>query len=142
MKKSISLIVLLMLMLGTTAWAQNSKLETGIIAYQNNEFKKALDYFNEAITNKAELSAKNVPRAYYYRGMCHLKVMGEEARGMVGKEPTEEQGKALEAHLMTSFDDFKQAKATDDGKWGKKVTEALNSYVNVAFLQSGLVGDE
>jgi hypothetical protein len=139
MKKSIWLIVLLMLTLGTTAWAQNSKIETGIIAYQNNEFKKGLDYFNEGLANKAELSAKNIPRAYYYRGMSHLKVMGEEARAMAGKEPTEEQAKALEAHLLGANDDFKQAKATDDGKWGKKVADAQNQYVNVAFLQSGLM---
>jgi hypothetical protein len=136
MKKSIWLIVLLMLTLGTTAWAQDSKIETGIIAYQGGEFKKALDFFNEGMKDMALLKPKNVPRAYYHRGMSKMKVMGMEAQALKG-EPTEEQAKRFEELLMGAYDDFKQAKATDDGKWGKKVDDAL-TIMNTSFLQAGL----
>jgi Tfp pilus assembly protein PilF len=136
MKKTAFLLGLLMLMLGATAWAQDSKIETGIIAYQGGEFKKALDYLNQGLTNKSELSEKNLPRAYYHRGMTRLKVMGMDAQALKG-QPTKEQAQALEDLLMGAYDDFKQAKATDNGKWGKKVDEALAN-MNVAFLQAGL----
>jgi hypothetical protein len=136
MKKSIWLIVLLMLTLGTTAWAQDSKIETGIIAYQGGEFKKALDFFNEGMKDMTILSAKNVPRSYYHRGMSKMKVMGMEAQALKG-EPTEEQAKRFEELLMGAYEDFKQAKATDNGKWGKKVDDAL-TIMNTSFLQAGL----
>jgi hypothetical protein len=136
MKKSIWLIVLLMLTLGTTAWAQDSKIETGVIAFQGNEFKKALDFFNEGMKDMSLIKEKNVPRAYYYRGMTKVRVMALDAQAIKG-EPTEEQANALEALLLGAYDDFKQSKAKDDGKWGKKVDDALAS-LNIAFLQAGL----
>jgi hypothetical protein len=46
MKKSVLLISTLLLMLSSGAWAQDTKIETGIIAYDRGEYDKALDFFN------------------------------------------------------------------------------------------------
>jgi hypothetical protein len=136
MKKSIWLIMLLLVTLSTKVWAQPSKIETGVIAFQGSDFKKALDFLNQGLVDKSLLNEKQLPRAYYYRGMTRLKVMAMEAQA-IKETPTEEQAKAIEALLFGAYDDFKQAKATDDGKWGKKVDDALTN-MNFAFLQSGL----
>ncbi len=139
MKKSIWLIVLLLLTLGTKAWAQggDSKIETGIIAYQANDFKKALDFFNQGMVDMALVKPKNVPRAYYHRGMARLKVMAMDAQAAKGNL-TPEQEQAAYKMVLDSYDDFKKAKSTDDGKWGKKVDEALSILINNAFLTAGL----
>ncbi|HEX2900439.1 MAG TPA: hypothetical protein VHS96_12030, partial [Bacteroidia bacterium] len=136
MKKSVLLILFLMLTLGTMAWAQDSKIETGIIAFQGGDYRKALDFLNQGLTDKTLLKERNVPRAYYHRGMAKLQIMAMDAQALK-TEPTEEQTKAIEALLMGAYDDFKQAKATDDGKWGKKVDDAL-AKMNMSFLQAGL----
>lgn len=137
MRKSVLLIVLLLLGLGTSAWAQDSKIETGIIAFNDGDFKKAVDFLTQGLQDKAMVKPKNLPRAYYHRGMARLQVMAMEAQALKGAAPTEEQGKAMEAMLMGAYDDFKQAKATDDGKWGSKVASALER-MNFSFLQAGL----
>lgn len=137
MRKSVLLFVLLLLGLGTTAWAQDSKIETGIIAYNDGDFKKAVDFLTQGLQDKANVKPKNLPRAYYHRGMARLQVMGQEAMALKGAQPTKAQGEAIEALLMGAYDDFKQAKATDDGKWGTKVTSALEK-MNFSFLQAGL----
>lgn len=140
MKKSVLTILVLILALSTTAWAQmDSKVETGIIAFQAGDYKKALDFLNEGLKDKSQLKEKNVPRAYYHRGLARLQVMALEGKKMAesNAEPTEEQAKALMDMLFGAYDDFKQAKVTDDGKWGKKVDVELTK-LNFAFWQAGI----
>lgn len=136
MKKTIWLVVLMLLTLGAKTWAQDSKIETGIIAFDRQEWKECIKYIDEGLKDPTLVKPKNLPRAYYHRGRAHLMVMAQEGQAIKG-EPTPEQAKSLENHLMSSYNDFKQAKATDDGKWGKKVDDALTN-LNVAFLQAGL----
>ena len=63
--------------------------------------------------------------------------MGATAQALKGATPTEEQAKSLEDMLMGAYDDLKKARATDDGKWGKKVDVEL-AKLNFGFKQSGL----
>lgn len=138
MKKSVLLMMLILLTTGTLVWAQggDSKIETGIIAFQGGDFKKALDFLNEGLKDPTLVKPKNLPRAYYHRGMAKLRVMASDAQAIKG-EPTEEQAKALEGMLLSAYDDYKLAKKTDDGKWGKKVDDALQN-MNISFLQGAL----
>jgi hypothetical protein len=122
--------------LASGAWAQDTKIETGVIAYDRGEYKKALDFFNQGLADPSLVKAKNLPRAYYHRALCKRRVMAADAQAIQG-EPTKEQAMALDSLLFGAYKDLKQAKATDDGKWGKKINDALAD-VNDAFLQAGL----
>ncbi len=138
MKKSVLLMLLMMLTMGTMAWAQggDTKIETGIINFQNGDFKKALDALNEGLADPSLVKAKNLPRGYYHRALAKVQVMGSIAKTLTAA-PTEEQAKSLEDLLMGAYDDLKKARATDDGKWGKKVDVEF-AKLNQGFLQSGL----
>ena len=139
MKKTVFLITVLMLAMVSTTFAQDSKVETGVIAYQQGDYGKAIDAITIGLKNKDQLKSKNVPKAYYHRGMARLKLMGQ--MGAKAKNMTEEEQEALGPKLQEllggSFSDLKAAKASDDGKWTKKITPALTN-MNIAFLQAGL----
>lgn len=141
MKKTVFLITVLMLALVSTTWAQDSKIETGVIAYQQGSYAKAIDAITIGLDHKDQLKSKSIPKAYYHRGMARLKLMGQ--LGAKAKDMTEAEQEALGAQLQEllvgSYTDLKEAKATDDGKWGKKVEAALAN-MNIAFLQAGLQG--
>lgn len=136
MKKTVFLIMFLMLTMVTATWAQDAKIETGVIAYQSGDYAKAIDLITLGLSHQDQVKAKNLPKGYYHRGMARMKYMGQLA-AKAREGMTEEEGQKLQELLLGAYDDYKQAKATDDGKWGKKVDAELAN-MNIAFLQSGL----
>lgn len=133
MKKTV-IPVLVFLLMGATLFAQDSKVTTGVVAFQGQDFKKAIDAFNVALQNPSDLKEKNVPKAYYYRALSQLQYMGQLASG----ENAEANQATIKAMVFKIYDDLKKAKESDSyDKWGKKVDQQLPN-VNFALLQGGL----
>lgn len=125
---------LLILFAAGNLQAQDSKVTTGVVAYQGQDFEKAIKAFNEGLKDPSLLKAKNLPKAYYYRGMSNLMWMGQ-----LGTPEKMEAHKAeLEGILFRIYDDFKKCKETDaDNKWTKKVDQQLGNF-GYAMLRGGL----
>lgn len=133
MKKFLIPIVLLLLAAGNLQ-AQDSKITTGVVAFQGQDYAKAIKAFNEGLKDPSALKSKNVPKGYYYRGMSNLMWMGQ-----LGTPEKMEAHKAeLEGILFRIYDDFKNCKETDaDNKWTKKVDQQLGNF-GYAMLRGGL----
>ncbi|MEM0995467.1 MAG: hypothetical protein AAGN35_00240 [Bacteroidota bacterium] len=128
--KKISIPILALLLLGVgSLWAQDSKVTTGVVAYQGGDFEKAIKAFDEGLKDPSLLKEKNLPKAHYYRAMTNLKLMA-----MQKVQP--------EQVMFSIYDDLKKAKAADiAGKWEKKIMAEMP---NVAFgmLRAGVAAFE
>lgn len=140
MKKFIFPVFFLMLVFGyQTVQAQgDTKITTGVVAYNQQDFGKALKALNTGLADISQLKAKNIPKGFYYRGMARLGYMrtlgGKVANGGSLSEAEEA---VMETVVIDAYEDFRNAKKHDDGKWGKKVDQQL-SVMGTMILQAGL----
>ncbi|HHG84288.1 MAG TPA: hypothetical protein ENJ82_06020, partial [Bacteroidetes bacterium] len=113
MKKTI-IPVLLFLFLGTCLWAQDSKVTTGVVAFQGQDYKKAIDALNVGLADPSQLKEKNVPKAYYYRALSQLQYMAQLSQG----EGAKTNAATVKSLIFKIYDDLKQAKESDTyNKW-------------------------
>lgn len=140
MKKFIFPVFFLMLVFGyQTMQAQgDTKITTGVVAYNQQDFAKALKALNTGLSDISQLKSKNVPKGFYYRGMSRLGYMRTLA-GKVqgGSELSEAEESAMNTIVIDAYQDFQNAKKHDDGKWGKKVDQQM-SVMGTMILQGGL----
>lgn len=138
---------LLLFMTGQTVLAQSgdTKITTGVVAYNQQDFEKAISALNIGLENPDGLKEKNRPKGFYYRGMARINYMrqlaGKLAGAGEGVDPatvlnTEEQ-EFMEGAVLGAYDDFKNAKKYDDGKWTKKI-DAQMLMINAMVLQGGV----
>lgn len=140
MKKIIlPVFFLMMLLAGQSVVAQmDSKIATGTIAYNQGDYAKAIKAYNEGLEDISALKDKNVPKGFYYRGKSNLMRMRQLAQKAAGgAELSEGDQSFLEGAVMNAYQDFKNARQHDDGKWGKKV-DAEMKMIGGLILQSGL----
>lgn len=115
--------------------AQDSKIETGIVAFNSQDYKKAVESLKTGLSNTAEVKPKNLPRGYYYLGLASFQYMSQIAQS--GNVEGREQ--ELADLLTQSYDAMIKARETDaEAKWTDKVNKQL-SVLNVAFLNGGLM---
>jgi tetratricopeptide (TPR) repeat protein len=69
-KKILSLVVALMLLIVFQASAQN--IETGVKAYESGDYKAAMAELDKVLADPAKLKEKLLARAYYYRALARL----------------------------------------------------------------------
>lgn len=112
--------------------AQDYKVTTGVVNAQQGDFEEGLKNLNTALENPADIKAKNLPKAYYYKAKCLVGVLAKAARD----KDLEKVAKYENAYL-DAFEALKKAKETDDGKWGKKVEADMLGLYN-PLLSSGL----
>ncbi len=132
-------IVILIAWLGigfaVQAQDKNVKFTTAMVDYNEGNYAAAMKNFEVALAGGHEgLSEKNIPKAYYHRAKCRFNLLSQAMQ----KRDTVYLKENKNA-LFLSYDDYKKAKETDDGKWGEKVTAELNT-VTMASLQAGLMG--
>jgi hypothetical protein len=133
MKKFLIPIVLLLLAAGNLH-AQESKITTGVVAFQGQDYEKAIKAFDEGLKDPSGLKEKTLPKAYYYRAMSNLMWMGQ----MGTPEKVEAHKDQLEGILFRIYGDFKKSKETDtQDKWTKKVDQQLGNF-GYAMLRGGL----
>lgn len=140
MKKIFVPVFTLLLLLGANSMkAQlDSKIATGVIAFNQSEFDKAIKAFDEGLEDISKLKEKNIPKGFYYRGKSRLMKMRQLAQKAAGgADLSEADQNFLQTAVMDSYQDFKSAEQHDDGKWGKKV-EAEVQNIGGLILQSGL----
>lgn len=133
MKKSLLPILILFLLAGTGLMAQDYKVTSGQVDYNQGEFCKAVKTLDQALAKVNDLKEKNVPKAYYYRGVSRIKCLGELAQ----KGDTATLSKMTDAPIL-AYEDLKKAKETDvANKWGKKVDGQM-ILVNQSLLTAGV----
>lgn len=136
MKKQMLFFVLLMFTATSFALAQaDTKVTSGVVAHNNGDYEKALKYLNQGLAAEGDLKAKNVPKAYYYKGKSLLGVMAVAAQA--GDQ--EKLDKYANAPL-DAYECFKQSIAKDDEK--KKYTKLAKVEMSRLFnpmLQGGLL---
>jgi hypothetical protein len=134
--KKISIPILMLLLLGASGlWAQDSKVTTGVVAYQGQDFEKAIKAFDEGLKDPSLLREKNLPKAYYYRAMSNLMWMSQQNT----PEKMEAQKDKLDGILFHIYGDFKKALETDtQNKWEKKVNQQLQN-LSFALLRGGVM---
>jgi Tfp pilus assembly protein PilF len=114
--------------------AQDSKIETGIVAFQNQDYKKAVEALKIGLSNQAEVKPKNLPRGYYHLGLASIQLMQQT----VAAGNVEANAAAISALLDQAYDSFVQARKTDgEAKWTEKVNKQLNG-LNFSFLNAGM----
>ncbi len=85
--------ILILLLNGVQAWAQNGVLTNAILYYQDGELIKAKDQINVAVKHEKTLSSA---KAWYYRGMIYKSVSEQDLTSQ--KYPT-----ALDSAIISFF---------------------------------------
>lgn len=112
-------VIVLSLIVKLPLKAQDSKVTTGIVEYNQQNYVQAFQALNTALQNTAALKEKSIPKAYYYRAKTIMR--------LYASDPSNPDYDPLNA-----FADLKAASASDDGSWQKKIdseTLILNSYL-------------
>lgn len=130
MKKLIFLPLLLLFSVATIA--QDSKITTGLVAYNQQDYDKAVEALEQGLKDESQVKDKNLPKGYYYYGKA---LIGQLQKAAMSKDAAlieKYQDNMLKAHTA-----FKNAQKKDDGKWGDKVQAELKNLYN-SFLSTGL----
>ena len=133
MRTYVSTLILIFISLGL--FAQDSKVTTGKVKYQEGKYKEALESLNTALEDPGSLSKKKVPEAYYYRGKSYMSLMSKTAYDQLHEE--------LETMVDFPFlalEDFKSAIATskDENDTYAKLASVDLITVRNMMLQGGL----
>jgi tetratricopeptide (TPR) repeat protein len=120
----------------STVQAQDSKIETGVVAFNSQDFKKAVESLKIGLANLPEVKPKNVPRGHYYLGMSSYQLMAQVAQAPGGDQMAKAQ--EISDLLDLSYNSMIKARETDaENKWTDKANKQLN-VLNFAFLNGGL----
>jgi len=137
---------LLFVFAGTSVKAQSpdTKITTGVVAYNQQDYKKSIKALSTGLENAESLKEKNRPKGFYYRGKARMNYMRQLAGKMASAgqdaDPEtildEEETSFMETALLDAYQDFKMARKWDDGKWGKKL-DAEMLMMGGMILQGG-----
>ena len=114
------------------SFAQDSKVTTGVIAYQQQDYEKAISSLDEALKDPTLLKESNVPKAYYFRGNSLFQLYQKAA-----KEGNEVILEKYNDALLRAYDDFQVARKSDIGEWNAKAFSQL-TILRPSLLQVGL----
>ncbi len=92
--------------------AQNNKVTSGVIAYENGRYGEAIEKLETALANKGDLKEKLVPKAHYYLANAYLQAANDSA--LVAK---------LGDPAMKAYEQYELTKETDaNGKFTKMLS--------------------
>ena len=137
----ISMALLMMVLgFGNSVWAQDSKIETGIVAFQAGDFKKAIDALKVGLANTAEVKPKNLPRGYYHLGMASFQLMQQTAQAAQQEGNLEAKAMEISNLLDQAYTSMIEARKTDiEQKWSDKVNRSL-SMMYSSFITGAIMG--
>lgn len=126
--KKIFLSMCALTLLVTGLHAQDSKIETGVVSFQQQDWGSAIKALDAGLADPSILKPKNVPRGYYYRAQARMMLtqsLGAEIQKKMNAKDTvgaEAVGKQMVNNLKLIIADYRKAKETDaEGKWGKDI---------------------
>lgn len=120
------------LFLSTVVTAQlDSKVTTGAVHFHQGNYDQALETLNLALSDTGSLKPKNIPKAYYYRGKTRESLMQQYDSG--DPEATVQYYDLA----LGAYQDFVNAKKTDDGRLGGKIQTELEMLFH-PLLEGGL----
>ena len=112
MKKQILCFVLVLFAAASFSFGQaDTKVTSGVVAFNAGDYEKALKYLNQALEQESELKSKNVGKAWYYKGKSLIGAMGAAAQAKDTEKLEQYANAPLEA-----FECYQQAIAKDDEK--------------------------
>jgi tetratricopeptide (TPR) repeat protein len=115
MKKLFLALLILIPGMVQLSFAQNMKVTSGVVAFQNNDFEEAIEKLNEALSQPELLKESNIPKAHYYLCQSYQRVM---------QDPTM-QAKYPDA-LSKAFDSYSATKATMNMTKGASLSTIKN----------------
>lgn len=104
-------ITFLFLFIQTIVFAQDTKVTTGIVNFNQNDFQNAINNLEIALSNTKDLKPSNIPKAYYYYGMS----LKRQYEATYKEHPLQ-----LQENYMKALEAFNNSIKTDDGNWKKK----------------------
>lgn len=122
----------LILLSCATLYAQDTKVTTGVVAYDQGDYDRAVDALETGLSDLSSVKSKNIPKGFYYYGKA---LIGQFQQAVMNKDNAK--AEQLTGNLMKAHEAFKSAKQYDDGKWGDKVDAELQLLFS-SFLQGGL----
>jgi tetratricopeptide (TPR) repeat protein len=132
-KLSIAFTVLMVMCLTNISMAQTSQLQQGMETYLAGDYMKALECFNEAISQDQAMPDDLLCQAYYYRGLTYVRLHNEafttddKARQKLYKDA-----------ILSAYQDLKASLNYDKGKLWKQIDLEIKN-LHQPLLQEGLV---
>jgi tetratricopeptide (TPR) repeat protein len=110
------------------AWAQDSKIITGVLNYNNGEYEEAINNLEIGLADPSELKEKNVPKGYSYLAQSYLRVGQNPETKDKYKDP-----------LLKAYEALQKTKASDTrGKYTKAV-ETTSMLLKNAIYNEGAI---
>lgn len=135
MKNSGILFILVSLFLLLPGWSrsQESKVISGVIAYQQQDYKKAMADLDQALYYPEELTQRNLAKAYYYRALTRIYIYNNAVL-----DNNENMISAHSDAYLDAYQDLKNALKADDGTWEKRIAEEFDD-LHKGLEQSALI---
>ena len=133
--RSVTKIILLSLtgiFLAFPSVAQLSKLQIGRDYFVNGDYRKALEYFNQAIDQDKSVSWDLLSEACYLRGVTYIRLYNQ---AFTGSDPA--QKKLYRDALLSAYRDFKSSIEHDEGPLLDEIDQELKN-LHHPLLQEGL----
>jgi len=112
--------------------AQKTKLQQAKDYFMDGSYAKALEMFNQTISQNRSLAPELLSEAYYYRGLTYVRLHNEA----FGGNDKVEQDKYKDA-LLSAYRDYKKSLEYDKGDQWKKIDLEIKN-LHHAILQEGL----
>lgn len=101
--------------------------------FGEGDYYKALEYFNQAISQERSGNRAMLTEAYYFRGMTQVRLHGEAFVG----DNKDMQKRHTDA-LLLAYQDFRSALNNDDGTFAQRIDAELKN-LHHGLLQEGLL---
>jgi tetratricopeptide (TPR) repeat protein len=129
----ISIILLITAFAWVTPVAgQKTKLEQGKDYFMEGSYARALEMFNQTVSQERSLSPAMLSEAYYYRGLTYVRLYNEAYTG----DDKEEQ-KIYKDAMLSAYRDYKKSLGYDNGDLWKQIDLEIKN-LHHALLQEGL----
>jgi hypothetical protein len=123
----------LMILAPFHASAQESKVISGVLAFQEQNFQKALSDLDQALVYPEELARGNHVKALYYRGLTRIYMYNNAVlkndQDMISAYPDA---------YMEAYDDLVAARGEDDGTWEARIKTELDD-LHPSLVQTALL---
>ncbi|MEM6264288.1 MAG: tetratricopeptide repeat protein [Bacteroidota bacterium] len=99
-----SLFILILAAMCSSLIAQDSKVTTGVIAYQQNRYEEAIEKLEEALDNKDQIKKidRNIPKAHIHLAQSYMRVARDTNAS-----------KKYDRPLIKAYENLKATKETD-----------------------------
>lgn len=132
-QKASVILLFLIFFLQYPVAGQDSKVITGVLSFQEQDYTKAMADLDQALYYPKELSKKNLVKAYYYRALTFVYMYNNAVAGN-----REDLLAAFPDAYLDAYRDLQRARVEDDGTWEKRIAIELEE-LHPGLLQNALL---